>query len=214
MDTMVNKVCSRIALTSGIGCVTSPIVSSLELKQQEHQRNHLLIPKLFDFLILLSHEKRSSGQQQHQQQQQQQLNNSQTHLPTSATAAKTRSSYKSGNGLLTVPEVIQLCDNLIASENSPHTHAIPALRPLVVDLFLNRGGEDTRELDMQQDVIVKCMLRLVQWPDVWPLLAVVALKYKRENEEKWKKVSRQICDSLFDAMRSPVCHMIELIIIL
>lgn len=64
LDTMVNKVCSKIAVNNGLGCVTSPIVSSLDLKQQEHQRNHLLIPKLFDFLILLSHEKRSSSGQQ------------------------------------------------------------------------------------------------------------------------------------------------------
>lgn len=103
---------------------------------------------------------------------------------------------------MTVPEVIQLCDNLIASENSPHTHAIPALRPLVVDLFLNRSTEDSKDLDMQHDVIIKCMLRLIQYPGIWSLLTIVALKYKKENEEKWKKVSRQICDSLFDAMRS------------
>lgn len=97
---------------------------------------------------------------------------------------------------------MQLCDNLIASENSPHTHAIPALRPLVIDLFLNRTPEDTKELDMQHDVIMKCMLRLIHYPQVWPLLTIAALKYKKENEEKWKKVSRQICDALFDSMRS------------
>jgi len=33
-----------------------------------------------------------------------------------------KSSLKSQNGLLTISEVIQLCDNLIASENLPHTY--------------------------------------------------------------------------------------------
>ncbi len=97
---------------------------------------------------------------------------------------------------------MQLCDNLIASENSPHTHAIPALRPLVLDLYLTRSADDTKELDMQHDVIMKCMLRLVQYPQVWPLLTIAALKHKQHSDEKWKRVSRQICDALFDSMRS------------
>ncbi len=97
---------------------------------------------------------------------------------------------------------MQLCDNLIASENSPHTHAIPALRPLVLDLYLNRSTDETKELDMQHDVIMKCMLRLIQYPQVWPLLSIAVLKNRQESDEKWKRVSRQICDALFDSMRS------------
>jgi hypothetical protein len=122
LDTMLNKLCSSLhgsqSSTLGVGASnssrsmhatgmisssssssnsygsSSPIISSLNLKQHEHQRNFILIPKLFDFLILLSHEKKMSSQ------------------------PKTIQQGKSGNGLLTVPEVMQLCDNLIASENS------------------------------------------------------------------------------------------------
>ena len=36
----------------------SPLLCHASLRQQEHQRQHLLIPKLFDFLIILSHEKK------------------------------------------------------------------------------------------------------------------------------------------------------------
>lgn len=121
---------------------------------------------------------------------------------------------------------MQLCDNLIASENSPHTHAIPALRPLVVDLFLNRGpslAESStvtnyldKELDMQQDVIMMTMLRLIQYPQVWPLLTIAVSRYKTlanlsfssnqtlssQYHDKWKKCSRQVCDALFDSMRA------------
>jgi hypothetical protein len=210
LDTMINKLCaslnSPLSSTFGAGGLSkpiigsassfnstalsgSPIISSINLKQQEHQRNHILIPKLFDFLILLSHEKKTSFKQNQQQ-------------PPSPL----KSSLKSQNGLLTISEVMQLCDNLIASENSPHTHAIPALRPLVMDLFLNRTNEDTKELDLQQDVLVKSMLRLIQYPQIWSLLTIAVLKYKRDaqndNQDKWKKVSRHICDAIFDSMRS------------
>ena len=159
---------------------SSPIISSQHLRQEEHQRNHILIPKLFDFLILLSHEKKTSVSQ----------------------VSKTNSTTRPGNGLLTIPEIMQLCDNLIASENSPHTHAIPALRPLVIDLFLNRANEDTKEIDLHHDVTFNTLLRLVQYPQMWPLLTIAISKYKRDNQEKWKKTSRQVCDALFDSMRS------------
>jgi len=72
VDTMLNRVCVKLSgwmsetggqqagLVGVGGC--APILSSLGLRQQEHQRSHILIPKLFDFLILLSHEKRSHVQ--------------------------------------------------------------------------------------------------------------------------------------------------------
>ena len=208
LDTMLNKLCSSLhgpqSSSLGVGSSnsysramhatgmsasssnsygsSSPILSSLShLKQHEHQRNFILIPKLFDFLILLSHEKKTQ--------------------PTNKTPNQ---QGKSGSGLLTVPEVMQLCDNLIASENSPHTHAIPALRPLVIDLFLNRSSEDSKEIDLQHDVIMMTLLRLVQYPQMWPLLTIAVSKYKKDNEDKWKKSSRQICDAIFDSMRSAV----------
>jgi hypothetical protein len=171
--------------------VVSPIYSNLNLRQQEHQQNHILVPKLFDFLLLLSHEKKIPA----------------TNNPTGSNLQKQLPPQvkPNKNNLLTVPEIMQLCDNLIASENSPHTHAIPALRPLVVDLFLNRPSDETnKELDMQRDVIMMTMLRLVQYPQVWPLLTLAVTKYKSmpNNEDKWKKCSRQICDALFDSMRA------------
>jgi hypothetical protein len=162
---------------------SSPIISSQHLRQEEHQRNHILIPKLFDFLILLSHEKKSTTQ----------LNSK-------------SNSARPGNGLLTIPEIMQLADNLIASENSHHTHAIPALRPLVIDLFLNRANEDTKEIDLQHDVSFNTLLRLIQYPQMWPLLTIAISKFKRDNQEKWKKNSRQVCDALFDSMRSTVSN--------
>jgi hypothetical protein len=147
------------------------VVSNLNLRQLEHQRSHLIIPKLFDFLILLANEKNKVGPNKE-------------------------------NVQLTVPGVMQLCDNLIASEKSPHTHAIPALRSLIIDLFLKKKVVDeSKELDMQHDVILNMMLRLISYPQIWPLLTMCVSKYKRDgNEDKWKKISRQICDALFESM--------------
>jgi hypothetical protein len=212
-DTMLNKLCSSQSTpySSSMGAVAksagalisketqtgassaaslshSNLIASswLNLKQHEHQRYHVLIPKMFDFFILLSHIKRPPNQPQQR--------------PRGAIGSAT-------GGFLSIPEIMQLCDNLIASENPLHTHGIAALRPLVVDLFLNRTHADTRELDMQQDVCLATLLRLVHMPSVWPLLTIIALKYKRDStqhqtiDDKWKKVSRQICDALFDSMR-------------
>ena len=55
-------------------------------KQNQHKNFFILIPKIFEFLILLSYERIDLKQ------------------------------------LITIPNIIQLCDNLLASENSPHTH--------------------------------------------------------------------------------------------
>jgi hypothetical protein len=189
---------SAAASSLPIANVISPIsAANLSLRQQEHQQNHILIPKLFDFLLLLSHEKKpapsttnSSSTPVSNKQQKQPINTNK-------------------NNLLTIPEIMQLCDNLIASENSPHTHAIPALRPLVVDLFLNRSSDDSnsnKELDMQQDVVMMTMLRLVQYPQVWPLLTLAINKYRsggsQQQQDKWKKCSRQVCDAFFDSIRA------------
>lgn len=174
------------AASTGVALTGTPLVSSLYFKQQEHQRLHTIIPKLFDFLIILSHEKKSQPN------------------PASTVTTSGRPELVRPVSLITIPEIIQLCDNLIASENSPHTHAIPALRPLVLDLFVHRSSsnDDARDLEMQHEVIVNTMLRLVNYPQIWPLLSLVLAKYKLDNEDRWKKCSRQICDALFDSMRS------------
>ena len=72
--------------------------------------------------------------------------------------------------LITVLEIMQLCDNHISSENSPQTHAIAAMRPLVNDLLLYRtfnADESVRELEMQQDVSMDTMLKLIHNPQVF-----------------------------------------------
>ena len=149
-------------------------ISHLNQKRNQHQRSFNLIHKMFEFFILLSNE------------------------------------YGSSKEYLEIPKIIQLCDNLSASESSPHTHVIPALRLLVLDMFYKQKPkmekvnlESIKEIELQRDVILITLLRLIKYPQIWDLLTIVLNKYKHENnEEKWKTTSRQIYDSLFQLLNS------------
>ncbi|XP_069698723.1 huntingtin isoform X2 [Periplaneta americana] len=103
--------------------------------------------------------------------------------------------------IIGVPKVIQLCDGLMASGQPPVTHCIPALVPVVEDVFLVRGagagssGLDLKELDTQREVLVSMLLRLVEYHQVLELLSVV-LTESRDSEERWRRWSRQLVDLL------------------
>lgn len=188
LDVMLNKLYSHTenyfnTSNSYLATVgSSPLICLLNLRQQEHLQAHLIIPKIFEFLIELTNAKQNS----------------------SKITSRDRSSTLFG-----MSDIMQLCDNLIASENSFHTHVLVALRPVVIDLFLNRSMEDSRELEMQHEVIIKTMLRFIHYPSIWPLLNLVVLKLKKDNINQWKKVSRQICDCLFDAIKVSKLKILE-----
>ncbi|KAF6030712.1 hypothetical protein EB796_010963 [Bugula neritina] len=106
--------------------------------------------------------------------------------------------------LITVPTIIQLCDGVMASGQNPTTHAIPALEMLVKDLFLCRslntsGNSDTvfHDIETQREVTASMLLRLIHHTKVLELLSLVLYQLMKDNEEKWKKLSRQIIDLLF-----------------
>ena len=174
IDTSLNKLyfncCSQYQQQqqSFSSSSSSSLTVCLTHKQNQHKIFFTLIPKVFEFLILLSYERIDSNQ------------------------------------LITIPKIIQLCDNLLASENSPHTHVIPALRPLVYELFINikLKIENNKELELQRDVLVIALQRLIYYPSIWHLLSIIISKYKKENnEDKWKKMSRQVCDILFQNIK-------------
>ncbi|XP_049777630.1 huntingtin [Schistocerca cancellata] len=105
--------------------------------------------------------------------------------------------------IISVPKVIQLCDGLMASGQPPATHCIPALTPVVEDIFLLRGssgGADLRELDTQREVLVSMLLRLVEYHQVLELLALVLSE--RESEERWRRWSRQVVDAVLPLLAS------------
>ncbi|KAG8015101.1 Huntingtin, partial [Nibea albiflora] len=68
--------------------------------------------------------------------------------------------------IISIPKIIQLCDGIMASGRKAVTHAIPALQPIVHDLFVLRGSNKAdagKELDTQKEVVVSMLLRLVQY---------------------------------------------------
>lgn len=101
--------------------------------------------------------------------------------------------------IIGIPKIIQLCDGLMASGQSPVTHCIPALEPIVEDIFLSRNKSNTqdfRELETTREVLVSMLLRLLEYPEVIDLLVLILneSKYCADNAEKWLKWSRQVAD--------------------
>ncbi|KAL1138045.1 hypothetical protein AAG570_009740 [Ranatra chinensis] len=70
--------------------------------------------------------------------------------------------------LISVPQVIQLCDGLMASGQNPVTHCIPALLPVVEYVFLlnSSATSDIKELETQREVLLVMLLRLAEYPQV------------------------------------------------
>ncbi|KAJ8336106.1 hypothetical protein SKAU_G00394490 [Synaphobranchus kaupii] len=99
--------------------------------------------------------------------------------------------------IISIPKIIQLCDGIMASGRKAVTHAIPALQPIVHDLFVLRGSNKAdagRELDTQKEVVVSMLLRLIQHHQVLQMFILVLQQCHKENEDKWKRLSRQIAD--------------------
>ncbi|CAF0989463.1 unnamed protein product [Didymodactylos carnosus] len=92
-------------------------------------------------------------------------------------------------------------DSVLASGNNPQTHALTALEPVVIDLFLVRYKNDNKELEAQRMVIVQTLLKLVRYKKALQLLTLILESVKSETE-KWKKLSRQIIDILLINMQS------------
>ncbi|ETE61475.1 Huntingtin, partial [Ophiophagus hannah] len=68
--------------------------------------------------------------------------------------------------IIGIPKIIQLCDGIMASGRKAVTHAIPALQPIVHDLFILRGANKAdagKELETQKEVVVSMLLRLIQY---------------------------------------------------
>ncbi|XP_076357189.1 huntingtin isoform X3 [Tachypleus tridentatus] len=105
--------------------------------------------------------------------------------------------------IITVPKIIQLCDGLMASGQPPDKYAIPALQPVVEDLFLLRGSnkiDSGKELDTQREVVVFMLLRLIQYPQVLDMFLIILYQSYKEGEDRWKKVSRQIVDCVLPVL--------------
>ncbi|XP_028270091.1 huntingtin isoform X3 [Parambassis ranga] len=112
--------------------------------------------------------------------------------------------------IISIPKIIQLCDGIMASGRKAVTHAIPALQPIVHDLFVLRGSNKAdagKELDTQKEVVVSMLLRLVQYHQVLEMFILVLQQCHKESEDKWKRLSRQIADVILPMIAKQQMHL-------
>ncbi|XP_031845695.1 huntingtin isoform X2 [Nomia melanderi] len=106
--------------------------------------------------------------------------------------------------IIGVPKIIQLCDGLMASGQPALTHCIPALAPVVEDVFLCRNGcsnpVEQRELETTREVLISMLLRLAEYYQIIELLALCLTESRfsgdGNGEEKWRRWSRQTMDTV------------------
>uniref|UniRef100_A0A8D2ABU0 Huntingtin n=1 Tax=Sus scrofa TaxID=9823 RepID=A0A8D2ABU0_PIG len=112
--------------------------------------------------------------------------------------------------IIGIPKIIQLCDGIMASGRKAVTHAIPALQPIVHDLFVLRGtnkADAGKELETQKEVVVSMLLRLVQYHQVLEMLILVLQQCHKESEDKWKRLSRQVADVILPMLARQQMHI-------
>ncbi|XP_066278564.1 huntingtin-like isoform X4 [Branchiostoma lanceolatum] len=111
--------------------------------------------------------------------------------------------------IIVMPRIIQLCDGVMASGQKATNHAIPALQPIVHDLFVLRGNskaDQGKELDTQREVVVSMLVRLIHYPEVLEMLTIVLQQCHKESEDRWKKLSRQVIDMVLPMLaRQQIC---------
>ncbi|XP_006893721.1 PREDICTED: huntingtin [Elephantulus edwardii] len=112
--------------------------------------------------------------------------------------------------IIGIPKIIQLCDGIMASGRKAVTHAIPALQPIVHDLFVLRGANKAdagKELETQKEVVVSMLLRLIQHHQVLEMFILVLQQCHKENEDKWKRLSRQVADVILPMLAKQQMHI-------
>ncbi|XP_066917148.1 huntingtin-like isoform X4 [Clytia hemisphaerica] len=110
--------------------------------------------------------------------------------------------FTQAKAIIGMPRIMRLCDEVMACEQPAVTHAIPALKPIVQDLFTSQSQtrpDSAKDLDTQREVIVSMLLRVVQYPEVLQMLTTV-LNGSKTDDEKWKRLSRVIIDTLLPSL--------------
>ncbi|XP_066585967.1 huntingtin isoform X2 [Prorops nasuta] len=106
--------------------------------------------------------------------------------------------------IISIPEVIQLCDRLVASEQPPLTYCVPALVPVVKNIFLlcdtSLKPTELKELETTREVLMTMLLRLANYHEILDLLSLCLNECRfsvdGNGEEKWRKWSRLTADAV------------------
>lgn len=107
--------------------------------------------------------------------------------------------------IIGIPKIIQLCDGLMASGQSPVTHCIPAIQPMVEDVFLFRNKSNTtdfKELETTREVLLSMLLRLLEYYEVIDMLVMILNESKYcDNADKWLKWSKLVVDVMIPMLK-------------
>ena len=109
--------------------------------------------------------------------------------------------------LVSMPRVIQLVDGLLASVHLAPRLSLPAVQPIVQDLFLQPNSKQAHrgvkqdELDAWREVVMNTLIKQIQHPPVWEQLTLL-LDMFQIDEDKWKRFSRKIIDGLLPLLSS------------
>ncbi|CAH1724958.1 unnamed protein product [Aphis gossypii] len=101
-----------------------------------------------------------------------------------------------------IPEAIHLCDGLMASGYPPELYCIPGILPIVEYVYVLKSAfmvnsSDLKELEAQREMLFAMLLRLCQFNEVVSILSLVIME---GSEEKWKRQSRQLYDTLYTSL--------------
>lgn len=94
----------------------------------------------------------------------------------------------------------------MASGQPSSTHCIPALQPLVEDIFLSRNKSNTsdiKELETTREVVLSMLLRLWEDRKVMDLITLILedSKFCTDNSEKWFDWSKRVFAVVFPVLR-------------
>ncbi|KAK9879932.1 hypothetical protein WA026_008441 [Henosepilachna vigintioctopunctata] len=115
-------------------------------------------------------------------------------------------SKQHSKSIINIPKILNLCDVLTASGQCPLTHCIPALEPVVEDIFLTRNAlnsSDIKELETTREVILAMLLKLIEYYEVVELIILILddSKYCCDTD-KWLRWSREVLNSFMTSLKT------------
>lgn len=113
-------------------------------------------------------------------------------------------SKQHSKSIIGIPKIIQLCDGLTASGQCPLTHCIPALIPIVKDIFLTRNilnTPDIKELETTREVVLSMLLKLIEYNGIIDLIALILDDSKYcSDTDKWLRWSQSVFNSFLSVL--------------
>lgn len=198
-EPMVIKSLKQYTVTSNIALQCQVLMLLSQLVQLKVNYCLLDSDKIFIGFVLKQFEYIEEGHIQHTEDLLPRIFNFLVHLSYEKNHSK---------AIIGIPKIIQLCDGLMASGQPAISHCIPALAPVIEDIFLIRNGSSSaveqRELETTRDVLIAMLLRLVEYHQVVELLALCLAESRfsgdGNGEEKWRRWSRLTMDTVLPVL--------------